>query len=100
MQKCLAYTIPLVHKLYTIPQLARALGVGYKVVYSLRSRGLLKPFQYNGTREYFRMEDYERAALFSREQAAASNNPAQQHARPLHASKDFHSIFRHYFEQV
>lgn len=88
------------NKLYTIPQLARSLGVGYKVVYSLRSRGLLTPFQHNGSREYFRMEDYERAALSSREQAAKSHNPAQRQARPIHASKDFQSIFRQFFEQV
>ena len=87
-------------KLYTIPQLARTLGVGYKVVYSLRSRGLLTPFQYNGSREYFRMEDYERAALFSREQAAKVQHHAQRQARPIHTSKDFQSIFRHFFEQV
>jgi hypothetical protein len=89
-----------VSKLYTIPQLARSLGVGYKVVYSLRSRGLLTPFQHNGSREYFRMEDYERAALFSREQAAKTHNPAQRQTRPIHASKDFQSIFRQFFEQV
>lgn len=46
------------------------------------------------------MEDYERAALFSREQAAKTNNSAQQQARPIHTSKDFQSIFRHFFEQV
>jgi hypothetical protein len=89
-----------VSKLYTIPQLARALGVGYKVVYSLRSRGLLTPFQYNGSREYFRMEDYERAAYQSREQATTVRQAAQRQTRSIHASKDFHSIFRHYFEQA
>jgi hypothetical protein len=49
-------------QIYTLPALARALGVTYPVVYSLRSRGLLQPTQRNGSRDYYTLDDYRAAA--------------------------------------
>jgi hypothetical protein len=51
--------------LYTLPNLAAALGVSYRVVQRLRANGFLKPHQCNGTREYYTMREYEAAAAAS-----------------------------------
>lgn len=54
--------------IYTLPKLARALGVGYGVVYSLRQRGYLMPTQVNGSQEYYTLDDYQAAAARSVEE--------------------------------
>jgi DNA-binding transcriptional MerR regulator len=65
-------------QIYTLPNLARALGVTYPVVYALRARGFLQPTQRNGTREYYTMEDYQRAAAKS----LVRNTVIKQHSKP------------------
>lgn len=55
-------------QIYTLPALARALGVTYPVVYSLRQRGYLMPTQVNGSQEYYTLDDYRAAATRSVEE--------------------------------
>lgn len=55
-------------KVFTLPALAREIGIGYAVVYDLRQRGHLRPYMKSGAREYFTVQCFQDAAARSLEQ--------------------------------
>jgi hypothetical protein len=87
--------------IYTLPNLARALGVTYPVVYALRARGFLQPTQVNGSREYYTLDDYAQAAARSVEErnearaamSATLRRPRQQN-KPSSNRIDYDALFK------
>ena len=83
-------------QIFTLPKLARALGVGYSVVYSLRQRGYLEPTQVNGSQEYYTLDDYKAAAEQSirewkeKRQQLYQNKPKPQSSERI----DYNAIFK------
>lgn len=55
-------------KVYTLPALAREIGIGYAVLYDLRQRNHLRPYMKSGSREYFTVQCFHDAAARSMEQ--------------------------------
>jgi hypothetical protein len=84
--------------IYTLPNLARALGVTYPVVYALRARGFLQPTQVNGTREYYTLDDYALAAARSveerNERRAAMGRPKANNKPQVSNRIDYDAIFK------
>ena len=83
--------------IYTLPNLARALGVTYPVVYALRSRGFLQPTQVNGSREYYTLDDYAQAAARSveeRNQARANMGRPKAKPSPISNRIDYDALFK------
>jgi hypothetical protein len=85
-------------KIYTLPALARELGVSYPVVYALRGRGFLQPTQVNGSREYYTIDDYCEAAKRSVEErnearAKAFCRPQQNGKQKISNRIDYDALF-------
>lgn len=62
-------------KVFTLPALAREIGIGYAVVYDLRQRNHLRPYMKSGSREYFTVQCFHDAAARSIE---AKRYPSKQ----------------------
>jgi hypothetical protein len=88
-------------KIFTLPRLAAELGVSYATILRLRNEKFLTPTQCNGSREYYTIEDYCRAAALS-VQAHRNTTLASKQDRKAQTTTgktlDYHSIFQPYLK--